>query len=727
MAEANIPISQERALKAGKSTRFLVSELCDLLDTYLGPTEVSAIYHAYLFSAEAHEGQQRLSGEPYIYHPLAVAKIMAEMHLDEQSIMAAILHDVIEDTPTAKEQIHEQFGQHVAELVDGVSKLTHLSFSSKQEAQAENFRKMMLAMVRDIRIIIIKLADRLHNLRTIGIMRQDKQRRIARETMDIYVPIAQRLGMHKIRLELEMLCFKAIHPYRYSVLENVVNKNRRNRKQVMKDVETSICAQLEDNKIESRIFGREKNLYSIYKKMRTKHITFSEVHDIYAIRIIVNDVDTCYRALGLVHNLFKPVPGRFKDYIAIPKKNGYQSLHTILFGPRGIKIEVQIRTLEMDLIAESGIAAHWIYKSLNDRGSILPPAESTHEWLSDIEEMQDNAVSSIDFFENVKVDLFPDEIYVFTPVGDIIALPRGSSAVDFAYAVHSDLGNTCFAVKIDRRISPLSATLQSGQTIEIMVNPSARPKPSWLNFVVTSKARTNIRDYLKHLQSEEAIELGERLFDNALAWYQKTPEDISKTDIKRILKVANVKTIDELYVAIGLGEQLAELLVRNVSVISADQAKNELARKQVPLSIQGTEGVVVNYAKCCHPIPGDPIIGIMTRGKGLVVHRETCRNFDSKNVFKDKGITLSWSDDHIQDFHVEVRVQTANQRGVLASLAAKIANEESNIENLELEDQDDASTTITFLLSVKDRKHLARIMRILRSIPHVFKVMRIRH
>lgn len=727
MAEANIPISQERALKAGKSTRFLVSELCDLLDTYLGPTEVSAIYHAYLFSAEAHEGQQRLSGEPYIYHPLAVAKIMAEMHLDEQSIMAAILHDVIEDTPTAKEQIHEQFGQHVAELVDGVSKLTHLSFSSKQEAQAENFRKMMLAMVRDIRIIIIKLADRLHNLRTIGIMRQDKQRRIARETMDIYVPIAQRLGMHKIRLELEMLCFKAIHPYRYSVLENVVNKNRRNRKQVMKDVETSICAQLEDNKIESRIFGREKNLYSIYKKMRTKHISFSEVHDIYAIRIIVNDVDTCYRALGLVHNLFKPVPGRFKDYIAIPKKNGYQSLHTILFGPRGIKIEVQIRTLEMDLIAESGIAAHWIYKSLNDRGSILPPAESTHEWLSDIEEMQDNAVSSIDFFENVKVDLFPDEIYVFTPVGDIIALPRGSSAVDFAYAVHSDLGNTCFAVKIDRRISPLSATLQSGQTIEIMVNPSARPKPSWLNFVVTSKARTNIRDYLKHLQSEEAIELGERLFDNALAWYQKTPEDISKTDIKRILKVANVKTIDELYVAIGLGEQLAELLVRNVSVISADQAKNELARKQVPLSIQGTEGVVVNYAKCCHPIPGDPIIGIMTRGKGLVVHRETCRNFDSKNVFKDKGITLSWSDDHIQDFHVEVRVQTANQRGVLASLAAKIANEESNIENLELEDQDDASTTITFLLSVKDRKHLARIMRILRSIPHVFKVMRIRH
>ena len=727
MAEANIPISQERALKAGKSTRFLVSELCDLLDTYLGPTEVSAIYHAYLFSAEAHEGQQRLSGEPYIYHPLAVAKIMAEMHLDEQSIMAAILHDVIEDTPTAKEQIHEQFGQHVAELVDGVSKLTHLSFSSKQEAQAENFRKMMLAMVRDIRIIIIKLADRLHNLRTIGIMRQDKQRRIARETMDIYVPIAQRLGMHKIRLELEMLCFKAIHPYRYSVLENVVNKNRRNRKQVMKDVETSICAQLEDNKIESRIFGREKNLYSIYKKMRTKHISFSEVHDIYAIRIIVNDVDTCYRALGLVHNLFKPVPGRFKDYIAIPKKNGYQSLHTILFGPRGIKIEVQIRTLEMDLIAESGIAAHWIYKSLNDRGSILPPAESTHEWLSDIEEMQDNAVSSIDFFETVKVDLFPDEIYVFTPVGDIIALPRGSSAVDFAYAVHSDLGNTCFAVKIDRRISPLSATLQSGQTIEIMVNPSARPKPSWLNFVVTSKARTNIRDYLKHLQSEEAIELGERLFDNALAWYQKTPEDISKTDIKRILKVANVKTIDELYVAIGLGEQLAELLVRNVSVISADQAKNELARKQVPLSIQGTEGVVVNYAKCCHPIPGDPIIGIMTRGKGLVVHRETCRNFDSKNVFKDKGITLSWSDDHIQDFHVEVRVQTANQRGVLASLAAKIANEESNIENLELEDQDDASTTITFLLSVKDRKHLARIMRILRSIPHVFKVMRIRH
>lgn len=725
MAKAN-NIHQDVVLNAGKSTRFLVSELCELLDTYLKPSEVKAIYHAYLFSAEAHDGQERLTGEPYIYHPLAVARIMADMHLDDQSIMAAILHDVIEDTPTAKEQIHEQFGPEVAELVDGVSKLTDLTFSSKKEAQAENFRKMMLAMVRDIRIILIKLADRLHNLRTIGVMRQDKQRRIAQESMDIYVPIAQRLGMHKIRLEMEVLCFKAMHPYRYSVLEKVVGKNRRNRKEVMRNVETSICAQLESAAIESRIFGREKNLYSIYKKMQAKQISFSEVHDIYAIRIIVDSVDMCYRVLGLVHNLYKPVPGRFKDYIAIAKKNGYQSLHTILFGPKGIVVEVQIRTEEMDLIAESGIAAHWIYKSQNSLNAILPANETTHKWLSDIEEIQDNATSSIDFLESVKVDLFPHEIYIFSPAGDIIVLPHGSSAVDFAYAVHSDLGNTCFAVKVDRRISPLSIKLESGQTVEVMVNPSARPKPSWLNFVVTNKARTNIRHYLKHLHSEEAIDLGERLFENALGRYQKTPEDLTKADYKNILKVANVKTLENLYAAIGLGEQLAELLIRNISSIHQEQEKSELINRDIPLSIQGTEGVVVNYGKCCHPIPGDPIIGLMTKGKGLVIHREICKNFDRKNVFKDKAITVSWSSDHSIDFNVEVRVQTANQRGVLATLAAKIANEESNIEHLEVEDLDDASTTITFLLSVKDRKHLAKILRVLRNSQHVFKVTRMR-
>lgn len=726
MAKAN-NITQDVVLNTGKSTRFLVSELCELLDTYLEPSEVRDIYHAYLFSAEAHDGQERLTGEPYIYHPLAVAKIMADMHLDDQSIMAAILHDVIEDTPTAKEQIHEQFGHEVAELVDGVSKLTDLTFSSKKEAQAENFRKMMLAMVQDIRIILIKLADRLHNLRTIGVMRQDKQRRIAQETMDIYVPIAQRLGMHKMRLELEVLCFKAMHPFRYSVLEKVVGKNRRNRKEVMRNVETLICAQLESAKIESRIFGREKNLYSIYKKMQAKKISFSEVHDIFAIRIIVDNVDLCYRVLGLVHNLYKPVPGRFKDYIAIPKKNGYQSLHTILFGPKGIVVEVQIRTEEMDLIAESGIAAHWIYKNQNNRNSLLPANETTHKWLSDIEEIQDNATSSIDFLESVKVDLFPDEIYVFSPAGDIIVLPRGSSAVDFAYAVHSDLGNTCFAVKVDRRISPLSIKLESGQTVEVMVNSSARPKPSWLNFVVTNKARTNIRYYLKHLQSEEAIDLGERLFENALARYQKLPEDLTKADYNNVLKAANVKSLKSLYAAIGLGEQLAELLIRNISSIHQEQEKSELINRDIPLSIQGTEGVVVNYGKCCHPIPGDPIIGLMTKGKGLVIHREICKNFDRKNIFKDKAITVSWSSDHSKDFIVEVRVQTVNQRGVLATLAAKIANEESNIEHLAVEDLDDTSTTITFLLSVKDRIHLARILRVLRNSQHVFKVTRMRN
>ena len=532
---ASSPNSTSTTLTAVHPSRFLISELCELLETYLEPAQVKEVYQAYLFSAEAHDGQKRLTGEPYVYHPLAVAKIMAEMHLDRQSIIAAILHDVIEDTPTAKEQISEQFGAEVAELVDGVSKLTHLTFSSKQEAQAENFRKMMLAMVRDIRIIIIKLADRLHNLRTISVMRDEKRRRIAKETLDVYVPIARRLGMHNLRLELEALAFQAIYPFRYKALENAMRKNRKKRKEIMRKFETSICTQLEKANIESRIFGREKNVYSIYKKMRAKHIPFSEVYDVYAIRMLVKDVDTCYRALGVVHNLYKPVPGKFKDYIAIPKKNGYQSLHTILFGPHGVYIEVQIRTEEMDLIAESGVAAHWLYKSQDEETELPATPASTRKWLTEIMEIQQNTANSIEFFESVKVDLFPEDIYVFTPAGDIIALPRGGCGVDFAYAVHTDLGNTSVAVRVDRRYSPLSTQLESGQTVEVVANPNSCPKPSWLNFVKTNKARVNIRHYLKNLQKGEAIKLGERLFEKALAAHNKSLEDISNKDIDKLL------------------------------------------------------------------------------------------------------------------------------------------------------------------------------------------------
>ena len=642
MAAALIP-QPGAALSAAGPARFLIGELCELLDLYLEPGQVKDVYNAYLFGAEAHDGQKRLTGEPYIYHPLAVAKIMAEMRMDGQSITAAILHDVIEDTPTAKEQIKEKFGEDVAELVDGVSKLTHLTFPSRAEAQAENFRKMMLAMVRDVRIIIVKLADRLHNLRTIGVMRGDKRRRIASETLEIYVPIARRLGMHKIRVELEQLAFRASHPLRYAALENGARKRQKNHREAMRKIETSICGRLENTSIESRIFGREKNLYSIYKKMRAKHIRFSEVDDVYAIRLIVKDVDTCYRTLGVIHNLYKPVPGKFKDYIAIPKKNGYQSLHTVLFGPQGVIVEVQIRTHEMDLIAESGIAAHWIYKSDEHQDGIPTAPASTRKWLNEIMEIQQRAGNSLEFLENIKVDLFPDEIYVFTPAGDIIVLPRGSSAVDLAYAVHSDLGNTCMAAKVDRRISPLSTRLESGQTVEVISTPLARPKPSWLNFVATTKARVNIRHYLKNLQKEEAIKLGQRLFEKALLRHNKTLSEISQDDFTRLLASVKLDCLSGLYAEIGLGERVAELMVENL--LSAGKGKprrNRKSARQDPLAICGTEGVVVNFGKCCSPIPGDQIIGIMTAGKGLVIHRSRCRNIDRKNAFKDKWVSVSW-------------------------------------------------------------------------------------
>ena len=725
VSSSNSNANKASSLNVNSPSRFLISELCELLELYLDSAQVKDVYSAYLFSAEAHEGQTRLSGEPYIYHPLAVAKIMAEMRMDASSIMAAILHDVIEDTPTAKEQIAEQFGEEVATLVDGVSKLTHLKFQSKAEAQAENFRKMMMAMVEDIRIIIVKLADRIHNMRTIGVMPADKRRRIARETLDIYVPIAQRLGMHKVRLELERLAFEGLYPLRYATLEDAIRKNRGNRKEVMQAIEASICGRLEEASIESRIFGRQKNSYSIYKKMRSKRISFSEVYDVYAIRIVVDDVDVCYRALGVVHNLYKPVPGRFKDYIAIPKKNGYQSLHTTLFGPHGIAIEVQIRTFEMEQVAESGIAAHWSYKS--DNSEISRSQASTREWLKGILEIQQCAGNSMEFLESIKVDLFPDEIYVFTPAGDIMEMPRGATAVDFAYAVHTDIGNGCVAVKIDRRISPLSSVLENGQTLEVVTSPSATPNPTWLNFVTTAKARSNIRNYLKNLQREEATALGQRILGKTLALYDATLSDIPKKDIRNTLKSAQLETIEDLYAEVGLGHQVPDLIARRMlkmedQVLSSSKAED----MHVPIAIRGTEGAVVSFAKCCHPIPGDPVVGSMTSGKGLVVHRETCRNVIRKNDLSKGWVPVSWEDNPSGDFTAEVRLQTANQRGMLATLASRIAGQESNIENIVFDERDGTVTTITFLLGARNRVHLASIMRVLRNIPNVFKVTRTR-
>jgi GTP pyrophosphokinase len=709
-----------------QSPRFLISDLCDVLEDYLDPEQVKKIYQAYLFSASAHEGQTRQSGEPYIYHPISVANVLAEMKMDAETIQAAMLHDVIEDTETAKEQIKIEFGENVAELVDGVSKLTHLEFDSKLEAQAENFRKMMLAMVKDVRVIIIKLADRLHNMRTLSVMRLDKRKRIARETLDIYAPIALRLGMHDLRVELEELCFKTIWPIRYEVLKDEIRRTNINRDALLQEVEKNISERLEKAEIVSRIQGREKNIYSIYRKMVDKSLQFSEVYDVFAFRIIVTSVDTCYRVLGVIHNLYKPVPGKFKDYIAIPKKNAYQSLHTILFGPKGMPIEVQVRSEEMDQVAQSGIAAHWLYKNKNAVDSHATPHVRTRKWLSTVSEMQNRSGSSLEFLESVKVDLYRDEIYVFTPRGDIMELPINSTAIDFAYAVHTDVGNSCVAAKINRRLEPLGTALQNGQTVKIITSPNGQPNPAWLNFIVTAKARSNIRNFLKNMQRNEALELGQRLLNKALRAYDKSWKDISRREQASLLKDLQLESEEQLFRDIGLGNRMAPFVAKHVESLRGRWIKlRRKSESKHPLAIRGTEGMVVSFAKCCHPIPGDAIIGIMTAGKGLVVHNIKCINTKRKTTSRDKWIHVYWANEINNEFTAEISIRTANEPGVLAVVASTISDAGSNIENIVFDEKLGSTTMITVLLTVEDRNHLARIMRSIHNIPQIYKVKRI--
>ncbi len=715
--------SASSSISTNQSSRDLISDLCALLEGYLDPEQVKKIYQAYLFSANAHEGQTRLSGEPYIYHPISVAKVLVEMHMDAETIQAAILHDVIEDTETAKDQIKNEFGNEVAELVDGVSKLTHLEFESKLEAQAENFRKMMLAMVKDVRVIIIKLADRLHNMRTLDVMRLDKRKRIARETLDIYAPIALRLGMHGLRVELEELSFKTVWPKRYEVLNDVIRRANINRDALLQEVEKNICERLERANIVNRIHGREKNIYSIYRKMKDKRLQFSEVYDVFAFRIVVNSVDTCYRVIGVIHNLYKPVPGKFKDYIAIPKKNAYQSLHTILFGPKGMPIEVQVRSEEMDQVAESGIAAHWLYKDASDDHAV--PQSRTREWLNTVSEMQNRSGSSLEFLESVKVDLYRDEIYVFTPAGDIMELPINSTTIDFAYAVHTDIGNLCVAAKINRRLESLSTVLQTGQTVEIITSPSGRPNPAWLNFIVTAKARSNIRSFLKNLQGNEALELGKRLLNNALRAYDKSWQDISSREQENLLEDLQLESEEQLFHEIGLGNRMAPFVAKHIESLRGSWIKlRRKSESKSPLAIRGTEGMVVSFGKCCYPIPGDAIIGIMTAGKGLVVHHIKCVNTKRKTTSRDKWIHVYWANEIANEFTAEISIRTANEPGVLAVVASTISEEGSNIENIVFDEKLGSTTMITVLLTVKDRVHLARIMRTIRNIPQIYKVKR---
>jgi len=692
------------------------------LSTYLSSDQVNAVRRAYYYAEQAHDGQLRSSGEHYVTHPLAVATILAEMHMDHQSLMAAMLHDVIEDTGIPKEALVAQFGESVAELVDGVSKLTQMKFGTKAEAQAENFQKMAMAMARDIRVILVKLADRLHNMRTLGALNAEKRRRIAKETLEIYAPIANRLGMNRIYAEFEDLGFKAMYPMRAARIQSAVKSSRGNRKEIVQKIQESIAHCLEREGLPGEVSGREKHLYSIYQKMRGKRKAFTEIMDVYAFRIVVDKVDTCYRVLGAVHNLYKPFPGRFKDYIAIPKANGYQSLHTTLFGMHGVPIEIQIRTKDMEELANNGIAAHWLYKTEED-GRRNNHARA-RQWVKGLLELQQNAGNSLEFIENVKIDLFPDEVYVFTPKGRIMELPKGSTPVDFAYAVHTDVGNTCIACRVNRRLAPLSQALESGATVEIICAPNTQPNPNWLNFVVTGKARTHIRHALKQQRREESVTLGARLLSKALDNLGVRYEDISEERFQALLKENNQDERDDLLEDIGLGNRTAHVIARRL-LSTEESAANPLATDG-PLVIRGTEGLVLNYARCCTPIPGDLIVGHLSAGKGMVVHRDNCKNISELRNNPEKCIPLTWAKDINSEFNVELRIELAHQRGLIALLAGTISEADANIDKINVDERDGRISVIQLGISVRDRVHLARIIRKLRGLAGVSRITRMR-
>lgn len=697
---------------------YLFEGLKESASGYLEPEQVELLKQAYQVARDAHEGQMRTSGEPYITHPVAVARILAEMRLDHETLMAALLHDTIEDTHVTKEDLAEQFGEAVAELVEGVSKLDKLKFRDKKEAQAENFRKMMMAMTQDIRVILIKLADRTHNMRTLGALRPDKRRRIARETLEIYAPIANRLGIHNIKTELEDLGFQAYYPMRYRVLKEVVKAARGNRKELIQGIEAAVLTRLNDAGIKGKVKGREKNLYSIYNKMQSKELQFQEVMDIYAFRVIVDSIDTCYRVLGAMHGLYKPRPGRFKDYIAIPKANGYQSLHTSLFGPHGVPVEIQIRTEDMDQMADKGVAAHWAYKGGAD-GQGTTTQVRARKWMQSLLELQQSASTSFEFVENVKTELFPEEIYVFTPEGRILELPVNATAVDFAYEVHTDVGNTCVGARVNRQAYPLSQPLISGQTVEIITAKGARPNAAWLNFVVTGKARAKIRQVLKSLKADDAIALGRRLLNHALG---KTKLDsIPAEQIDKVVRDTKHANLNSLLADIGLGNAMSIVIAQR---LIGDNLENQESRDSHLMPIRGAEGMLVTFANCCRPIPGDAVIAHVSQGKGLVVHMENCANIRGYQGEPDKYIPVKWDNVEGVEYQANLRVEIVNHQGALAKITSIIAAEGSNIHNLSTEERDGRVYLINLRISVKDRIHLANVMRRIRVLPEVLRTSR---
>ena len=699
---------------------YLFEPLKELSSTYLSKVQVDLLKHAYVVARDAHDGQMRSSGDPYITHPVAVAINLAKMNLDHETLMAALLHDVIEDTPVTKDELAELFGHTVAELVEGVSKLDKLKFDNKEEMQAENFRKMVLAMVQDIRVILIKLADRTHNMRTLGALRPDKRRRIARETLEIYAPIANRLGIHDIKNELELLGFQALYPMRSRALKSAVSSARGNRKTIINNIQAEISSRLSESNIDAQIIGREKHLYSIYRKMLNKELMFNEVMDIYAFRVIVsNKIDDCYRALGAMHNLFKPIEGRFKDYIAIPKTNGYRSLHTSLIGPHGIPVEIQIRTQDMEQMADKGVAAHWLYKEGGDNADTTAQMKA-RRWMQSLLELQQSAGSSFEFIENVKSDLFPEEIYVFTPEGRIIELPMGATAVDFAYAVHTDVGNSCVGVKVDRKPYPLSHPLDSGQTIEVITSVAARPNASWLNFVVTAKARLQIRTYLRSRERTESKTLGLRLLNHALG--NVSIDDINQEKIDAVMQQTGNKTFDELLTNIGLGNALSIGIARRLTDEFTEDNELTPTSNKAKMPIKGTEGMLVNYGKCCRPIPGDSILAYLSPGKGLMVHQQGCRNI--KGHEPGTLFPVRWDSDIDKEFIAKLRIEIINHQGALAQLTNVIARCGSNVHNLNSGEKEAGLYVIDMEITCRDRIHLANIIRKIKVMVDVQRVIR---
>lgn len=702
------------------------SHLSDLLKQYLTPLETQQVWAAYRYAESAHEGQMRKSGEPYITHPLAVACVLAEMHLDEPTLIAALLHDVVEDTGIAKSEIIETFGEQVAELVDGLTKLDHVEQQTAAQAQAENFRKMLLAMSQDVRVILVKLADRLHNMQTLDVMRPEKRKRIAKETLEIYAPIANRLGLNKIYQELEDLSFMQIYPNRYKVIKKAIKAARGNRKEVISKILDSIESTLKENNIEAEVEGREKHAYSIYRKMADKTLKLSQVGDIYGFRILVDTLPTCYLTLGVLHGLYKPIPGRFKDYIAIPKANGYQSLHTTLFGPFGAPVEMQIRSQEMHKVAEAGVAAHWLYKT-ND-AHLTQLQQQTHQWLQRLVEIQTESEDSSEFLENFKIDLFPDEVYVFTPKGNIMALPKGATAVDFAYAVHTDVGNECIAVKINNELAPLRTQMRNGDHVEIITASLAKPNPAWLNYVVTGKARSHIRHYLKGVQSEESADLGERMLNVALRALHVNPQDIVDEYWQKVIKDYGSKTQEAILSDIGLGKRNSLMVAHQLLAhVPSDDTDILTVKPLDKITIKGSEGMAVQFAQCCRPIPGDPILGFINKNEGVMVHTHDCLTIRKFKLDPEKWLDVEWGAEDNKLFAVNLRLVVTNERGMLAEITSTIARSNSNIENVTIGDDEGSSYyDINFLVQVHDRVHLATLIRNLRKIKNVMRISRVR-